>query len=66
MDELDLIKCYPLNDVVTCVLDKSKINIYHSVTNDVDICNNQVDTLNDSNHCSILTSKLHFFSIMVN
>lgn len=54
VDELDLIKCYPLNEIVTSVCDKYNVN--HTIKEDKSI-SQQFNILQDSNNC---TGKLYF------
>lgn len=54
VDELNLIKCYSLNEVVTCVLDNCNIN---QGMKEEDTSNDETDTLKDGNNC---TGKLYF------
>jgi len=54
VEELDLIKCYPLDEIGTGVCCKYKVNL---TMKEEDKSNSQSDTVEDSNSC---TGKLYF------
>ncbi len=64
VDELDLIKCNPLDELVTSVC--GKYNVNHTMKEE-DTSNNQSDIVEDSNNCTgtlnfvIIAAKLNCF-----